>query len=392
MRKLILLVLTFIPLSIFTQNTAQDFEKGIKMYHGFQAYIVGLDDAPKITSDVLNCITEQVKNGIAFLDQGGDPKTEAQIKAAQYFKVNFLYKQACIYAIKSDKEMCFQAMHTLKDDFETYNDPSKFPIRYCLEGKDYEIQYRDFVPVLTQFYTVMSELGASMNDPHMQYEYACKAYNFPVMDAWYKYIALTQMVDYLTNSNQFDIQTAQYALEQMRIFNTELNFEEQKVAIDNNYPTPLSSAATIKSVLDNTENVDVYGYISGETAIILMTSQETDDVLIGDFFETAVRCNSHIKEALEFAKSKRSEKNINRLNDAAYTAFHKRNEQLGIDILDKLSADNMDLNLEDLKTYADDYALFGEIVKAKLYLDKYYNCLEIHKKRKRPTGFLTKTR
>ncbi len=380
MIKIILPLLMLIPFSIFAQNAEQDLENGVKIYNSLQEYIAPYVDASKITSDVINSVKKRVKDGSAFLDKVIENGSAEQIKTARYFKINFKYKQAYVYGIKSDNAACFKEMTAIKDEFESYGDASKFPLRYKFEGKSFVIKYEDFAPSLSLFYTVMSELGGSMNKPAIQYEYAKKTYNFPKIEPWYKYIAATQIVDYLTDKKQFDNEMAQYALEQMKIYTNDLTAKERESVANINYPTPLSSSKAIKSVLEKTPNFTDNARICGEAAIILMKNDERDDQTVLDFFKAALKGDKYVNDALAFAQSRLSEQNIVLLEDVDKNNFKVENKQLGINVLDKLSATIADTQCDDLKKYADGYGAFGEAMKAKIFTERYNKCLNTKKK------------
>ncbi len=385
MIKIILPLLILMPLiypfgSILAQNAEQDLENGVKIYNALQEYIAPLDDANKVTSDVLNNVKKRVKDGSALLDEVIENGTAEQIKTARYFKMNFKYKQAYVYGIKADNATCFKEMTALKDEFESYSDASKFPMRYKLEGKNFVIKYEDFAPSLSQFYTVMSELGGSMSKPAMQYEYAKKTYNLPKIEPWYKYIAATQIVDYLTEKKQFDNEMAQYALEQMKIYTNDLTNKEQESVENINYPTPLSSGKSIKSVLEKTPNFTDNARICGEAAMILMKNDERDDQTVLDFFEAAVKGDKYLNDALGFAQSRLNDQNIVLLEDVDNNNFKIENKQLGVSILDKLTAKIADMQCDDLKKYADGYSAFNEAIKAKSFTERYNKCMNTKKK------------
>ena len=380
MIKFILPLLLLLPLSIFAQNAEQDLENGVKIYNALQEYIAPLDDAKKVTTDVLNSVKKRMKDGTTFLDKAIDNGTAEQIKTARYFKMNFKYKQAYVYGIKADNDACFKEMTAIKDEFESYGDASKFPLRYKLEGKNFVIKYEDFTPSLSQFYTVMSELGGSMSKPAMQHEYAKKTYNFPKIEAWYKYIAATQIVDYLTEKKQFDNEMAQYALEQMKIYTNDLTTKERESVANINYPPPLSSSKSIKSVLEKTPNFTDNARICGEAAMTLMKNDERDDQTVLDFFEAAVKGDKYVNDALAFAQSRLNEQNIVLLEGVDKNNFKIENKQLGISTLDKLSVKIADTQCDDLKKYADGYNAFGEATKAKSFTERYNKCVNTKKK------------
>lgn len=380
MIKFILPLLLLLPLSIFAQNAEQDLENGVKIYNALQEYIALLDDAKKVTTDVLNSVKKRMKDGTTFLDKAIDNGTAEQIKTARYFKMNFKYKQAYVYGIKADNDACFKEMTAIKDEFESYGDASKFPLRYKLEGKNFVIKYEDFTPSLSQFYTVMSELGGSMSKPAMQHEYAKKTYNFPKIEAWYKYIAATQIVDYLTEKKQFDNEMAQYALEQMKIYTNDLTTKERESVANINYPPPLSSSKSIKSVLEKTPNFTDNARICGEAAMTLMKNDERDDQTVLDFFEAAVKGDKYVNDALAFAQSRLNEQNIVLLEGVDKNNFKIENKQLGISTLDKLSVKIADTQCDDLKKYADGYNAFGEATKAKSFTERYNKCVNTKKK------------
>ena len=376
----ILITLVFPSKSIFAQNAEQDLENGVKIYNALQEYIAPFADASKVTSEVINSVKKRVKDGSTLLDKVIESGTAEQIKTARYFKMNFKYKQAYVYGIKADNAVCFKEMTAVKDEFESYSDASKFPMRYKLEGKNFVIKYEDFTPSLSQFYTVMSELGGSMSKPAMQYEYAKKTYNFPKIEAWYKYIAATQIVDYLTDKKQFDNEMAQYALEQMKIYTNDLNVKERESVVNINYPTPLSSGKSIKSVLEKTPNFTDNARICGEAAMILMRNDERDDQTVLDFFETAVKGDKNVSDALAFTQSRLSEQNIVLLEGVDKDNFKAENKQFGISVLDKLSIKVTDTQCDDLKKYADSYSAFGEAAKAKSFTERYNKCINTKKK------------
>ena len=385
MLKIILPLLLLVPLiypfgSIFAQNAEQDLENGVKIYNALQEYISPLNEANKVTTDVLNSVKKRVKDGSALLDKAIENGTAEQIKTARYFKTNFKYKQAYVYGIKGDNAVCFKEMTAVKDEFESYGEASKFPLRYKLEGKNFVIKYEDFASSLSQFYTIMSELGGSMSKPAMQYEYAKKTYNFPKIEPWYKYIAATQIVDYLTDKKQFDNEMAQFALEQMKIYTNDLNAKERESVNNINYPPPLSSGKSIYSVLEKAPNFTDNARICGEAALILMKNEERDDQTVLDFFEAAVKGDKYVNDALAFAQSRLNEQNIVLLEGVDKSNFKVENKQLGVSILDKLSAKITDTQCDDLKKYADGFSAFGEAAKAKSFTERYNKCVNIKKK------------
>ena len=376
----LLITLIYPSKSIFAQNAEQDLENGVKIYNALQEYIEPFSDASKVTSEAVNSVKKRVKDGSALLDKVIENGTAEQIKTARYFKINFKYKQAFIYGIKAENATCFKEMTAIKDEFESYGDASKFPLRYKLEGKNFVIKYEDFTPSLSQFYTVMSELCGTMNKPALQYEYANKTYNFPKIEPWYKYIAITQIIDYLTDKKQFDKEMAQYALEQIKIYTNNLNAKERESVANINYPTPLSSGKTIKSVLEKMPNFTDNARICGEAATILMKNDERDDQTILDFFEVAVKGDKNVNDALTFAQSRLSDQNIMLLEGVDKNNFKVENKQLGIGVLNKLSMKLADTQCDDFKKYADGYSAFGEAAKAKSFTERYNKCINTKKK------------
>ena len=376
----VLMTLIYPSKSIFAQNAEQDIENGVKIYNALQEYIAPFAEASKVTSEVINSVKKRVKDGSALLDKAIENGTAEQIKTARYFKMNFKYKQAYVYGIKADNAACFKEMTAIKDEFESYGDASKFPLRYKFEGKNFVIKYEDFTPSLSQFYTVMSELGGSMSKPAMQYEYAKKTYNFPKIEPWYKYIATTQIVDYLTDKKQFDNEMAQYALEQIKIYTNELTAKERESVANINYPTPLSSGKSIKSVLEKTPNFTDNARICGEAALILMKNDERDDQTVLGFFKVAVKDDKYVSDALAFAQSRLNDENIILLEGVDKNNFKADNKELGISVLDKLSVKITDTQCDDLKKYADGYSAFGEAAKAKSLTERYNKCMNTKKK------------
>ena len=376
----VLMTLIYPSKSIFAQNAEQDIENGVKIYNALQEYIAPFAEASKVTSEVINSVKKRVKDGSSLLDKAIENGTAEQIKTARYFKMNFKYKQAYVYGIKADNAACFKEMTAIKDEFESYGDASKFPLRYKFEGKNFVIKYEDFTPSLSQFYTVMSELGGSMSKPAMQYEYAKKTYNFPKIEPWYKYIATTQIVDYLTDKKQFDNEMAQYALEQIKIYTNELTAKERESVANINYPTPLSSGKSIKSVLEKTPNFTDNARICGEAALILMKNDERDDQTVLGFFKVAVKDDKYVSDALAFAQSRLNDENIILLEGVDKNNFKADNKELGISVLDKLSVKITDTQCDDLKKYADGYSAFGEAAKAKSLTERYNKCMNTKKK------------
>lgn len=378
MKKIIFLLLLTLPLSIVAQNAEQDLESAVKIYNALQEYTTTLNEAKQVTPEVLNSVKKRVTEGISLLDKVIDSGTAEQIKTARYFKVNFKYKQAFVLGVKQDNKGSFNALDVIREEYESYSDPAKFPLRYKYEGKNFVIKYEDFAYTLSQYYMATSELAANLNKSEMQFEYAKKTYNFPKVDPWYKFLATTQIVDYFKDKKQYDTELAQYALSQIKIYLNELTDKDRETLAKINYPAPLSISKTLKTVLDSKPDFANNASILGEAAKLLMNPESRDDIIIVQFFEAAVKGDKYTSDALAFAKSRMNESNIvtTTTNISGKSMF----KLLGINILDKTASQVSDTNCDELKRFADDYTLFGEIAKSKTFTDRYAKCLDNKKK------------
>jgi hypothetical protein len=383
MKKIVLLLLVSIPLSIgvltdsiFAQNAEKDLESAVKIYNALQEYTSNLSDPKDVTTEVLNSVKKRVKDGTALLDKVIDSGTADQIKTARYFKVNFRYKQGFVYGTKGDNNTSFKEINALREEYESYSDAAKFPLRYKLEDKNFIIKYDDFAPTLAQYYMATSELAANLNKSEMQYEYAKKTYNFPKADAWYRFLASTQIVDYFKDKKQYDSELAQTALDQIKIYINELTDNDKKTLEKINYPSPLSISKTIKTVLETKPDFTNNASICGETAKILTKLEGRDDIIILQFYEAAVKGDKYLTEALDFARTRKDGNNI----VSPFPTNSSRFKLLGISVLDKNASKISDTNCDDLKKYADDYNGFGEANKGKSFMARYNKCAENKKK------------
>ncbi len=373
MKRILLIFLLVLPFqkTLFSQNAEQDLQNAVQIYNALQEYITPLNEASQITPDVLNSVKKRVKEGITLLDQVINNGTAEQIKTARYFKVNFRYKQGFVLGTKGDETASFRELDNIRTEFESYSDASKFPLRYKFNDKNYVIKYEDFTPTLSQFYTSVAELAGSLNKSELQYEYAKKTYNFPNIDKWYKYIAITQIIDYLTDKKLYDTELAQYALQQIKMYINDLDEKERETLKNINFPTPLSSGNSIKSVLDQKPDFANSANICGEAATLLEKTDNRNDLIVVQFYETAVKGDKYLNEALNFARNRRDGKNI----VSPFPTNSTRFKALGVNVLDKNVAKTSESNCDDLKKFADDYKGFGEETKSQSLMTKYNNCV-----------------
>lgn len=372
MKRILLIGLLVLPFqrTLFSQNAEQDLQNAVQIYNALQEYITPLNSPSDITPDVLNSVKKRVKDGISLLDQVINNGTAEQIKTARYFKINFKYKQGFVLGTKGDETASFRELDNIRTEFESYSDAAKFPLRYKFNEKNYVIKYEDFTPTLSQFYTSIAELAGNLNKPELQYEYAKKTYNFPNINKWYKYIAVTQIIDYLTDKKRYDTELAQYALQQIKIYINDLNETEHETLKRINFPTPLSSGNFIKSVLDQKPDFVNSESICGEAAILLEKTENRNDLIIVQFYETAVKGDKYLNEALNFARNRREGNNI----VSPFPTNSTRFKALGVAVLDKNVTKVSNTNCDDLQKIADDYKGFGEETKSQALMTRFNNC------------------
>jgi hypothetical protein len=374
MKRLLLacLVIVSFQKTLFSQTAEQDLQNAVQIYNALQEYITPFNDVSDITPDVLNSVKKRVKDGITLLDQVINNGTAEQIKTARYFKINFKYKQGFVLGTKGEEVQAFKELDNIRTEFESYVDASKFPLRYKFNDKNYVIKYEDFTPTLSQFYTSIAELAGSLNKPEMQYEYAKKTYNFPNINSWYKNIAITQIIDYLTDKKQFNTELADYALQQMKLYVNVLNDEQRETLKSLNFPTPLSNSNTIKSVLDNKPDFANSASICGEAAVLLEKIDNRNDLIIVQLYETAIKGDKYLNEALNYARNRRDGNNI----VSPFPTNSARFKALGVAVLDKNVTKISDTQCDDLKRIADDYKGFGEDTKSQSLMIRYNNCAQ----------------
>lgn len=225
-------ILIFIA-CLFAQKTAAQSSNDTLIEEGARLYNLLRDFEDELSPgaieeedlDTVKAMTDAVVQKLQNVAYNGSYE---QKKVAYYFLTNAKYELCFIYGMKGRNKLAYEVGKIIAGAVDSFNS-SYFPLNYKYEGKTYAIKYDNYAPTRNEFYTGMSEICYNLSYYDQSIVYSKKALSAPDITSWYKYIAISKLLETKKKQLQYDKEFMDYSQA----------FVENYITLDTSYYTTI---------------------------------------------------------------------------------------------------------------------------------------------------------
>ena len=353
-----------LPLSMKAQKPQENLEKAIENYNALIAYKQGIDNS-RMTDEVVNIVTERVSRGVTLLNSVLSSGSPEEVKTALYFKANAIYQLAHTQGSKGDFTSGFNTLKEVYGTLAQYQERD-FPMRYVYFGKNYIINWKDFVALQAEIHIVYGEFCFRLNKNEEAAMGFKKGLANNYSSYWYKYTAVVNLTNLYEKMPQARTAAEYYdcALNIMRFY-AALDERDRTIIKEKGSASWVKGYNISNRAAESTEAEPTLARYLGEAAHILAAKPISDTAKAQVFYTNALK--KGWGQTPDYQK-------------ALDLALASKDKVLGVLCLDKLAPTLSNTDCEGLETMAKQYRSFGGRTQALAIDKRAETCLENRKK------------
>jgi hypothetical protein len=321
--------------AMFAQPTPSiPLEKAVKAYNDLGEYSRSIR-ADSITNDQLVYLKKESEKGVAALDEVLRTEPESVHATARYFKVNFRFKYAFYRDIKAGKKADLRDLEAISAEFDAYNE-SAFPFRYIFEGKNFIIQYKDFVQTRLDCWMLLAEIAKLLGRQDVALASSRKVLATPEASPYFKSVNAGFILDIKENQKTKDKEAFDLARGLLRDYHG-MEAPQMEFMAKNKYFGPAKAWALLKELTPiHAGNPYAQGEVYAEAAANLVKLRE--NALAAEAYQKAVQTGysgtAFLIETADFAISTKN----NMLGLLATSRMEQTTGEAQCDMMQKTSA------------------------------------------------------
>lgn len=325
---LIFIALVFVPRAGAQSLNDTIIEEGARLYNSLRDFEEELSpgDIEEEDLDTVEAMADAVVQKLKYVAYNG---TYEQKKVAYYFLTNAKYELCFTYGMKGRNKLAYEVGKIIAGAVDSFNS-SYFPLNYKYEGKTYAIKYDNYAPTRNEFYTGMSEICYNLSYYDQSIVYSKKALSAPDITSWYKYIAISKLLETKKKQLQYDKEFMDYSLAFVENYMT-LDTSYYTTIRKNNYKTCQDIVSLLNAAYNsNTELAKDQSY-RAKMGFLFFDRRINDPQTGFELIEMALRTgygsrdNNYLSQVAEKAVSyKRTSAGLLALNNLTrnYVSYH----------------------------------------------------------------------
>lgn len=343
---------------MFAQTTASlPLEKAVKAYNDLGAYANNIR-ADSITNDQLVYLKKESEKGIAALDEVLRTEPVSVHATARYFKVNFRYKYVFYRDLKAANKADLRDLEAISAEFDAYNE-STFPFRYIFEGKNFIIQYKDFVQTRMDCWMLLAELSKLLGRQDVALASSRKVLATPEANPYFRSVNAGFILDIKESTKTKDKEAFDLARGLLRDYHG-MEASQQEFMAKNKYFGPAKAWALLKELTPiHAGNPIAQGEVYADAAANLVKLKETG--MAAEAYQKAVQTG--------YART-------DFLTETADFAITSKNNMLGLLATSRLEQNTGESQCDMMQKTGAYYRAFGNNNKADELQRRSEKCLK----------------
>lgn len=364
----LLLLAQLLCAAMFAQPTASlPLENAVKAYNSLGDYArkIRMDS---ITADQLAYLKKESEKGVAALDEVLRSEPESIHPTARYFRANFRFKYVFFRDVKAGTKADMRDLEAISTEFDTYNE-SAFPLRYIFEGKNFVIQYKDFVQTRLDCWMLLAEIARRQGRHEVSLASSRKVLASPEATPYFRAVNGGFLLEDKEEQKLKDKEAFDLARGLLRDYNGMEN-SEREFMTKNKYTGPAKAWSHLKELTPLWAGApSAQGEVYAEAAANLVKVKET--ALAAEAYQKAVQTG--------YART-------DFLTETADFAITTKNNMLGLLATSRMEQTTGEMQCDMMQKTGAYYRAFGNNNKADELQRRSEKCLKKQAKSVRSSG------